>query len=408
MSERLFLHIGAFKTGTSYLQGVLAANARQLRAAGVLVAPRRSAAVHDVVNFKRRGKAHLRSVRGSWAGLVDTARAFEGRATVLSHEYLSLQGPERADKIVASLQGLETHVVLTVRDAAGVLPAQWQTLARNRGGQSWPEYVAAARDERTHRRSHTFLHAQRIGTLLRLWRTRVGLENLHVVTVPPPSAPRHVLWDRFAGVIGVDPAVATVLDVPSNPSTGYATGHLLCLVHAEVARRRLERKPVQQMAVFVGHRAASRRAEEPSPPLDEETIEFADAWNREVRRVILRSRVEVTGDLAELVPKPDLSRARPLLPPADPDVLAAAYGVADSLDLLGPGRRPRAWSTVDDAVTGIADLMAAVIDCGGVERLSPRGTALRQVSSSSATRRILPAETGRPGASCPPDPPESA
>jgi len=377
VSEQFFLHIGAFKTGTSYLQGVLSANARDLRAAGVLVAPDRSGAVHDVVRFQGRGKDHLRSVRGSWAELVERARDFEGRATVLSHEYLSLQGPKRADKIVASLEGLETHVVLTVRDAAAVLPAQWQTAARNRGSHTWPEYVAAARDERTRRRSHTFLHAQRIGTLLRLWRTRVGLENLHVVTVPPPTAPRHVLWDRFAGVLGVDPAAAKVLDVPSNPSAGYATAHLLCLVHAEVARRDLPRKPVQRMAVFVAHRAASRRAEEPTPPLDEETLEFAAAWNREVKRVVLRSRVEVTGDLGDLVPKADLSAARPLLPPADKDVLTAAHGVADTLDLLGPERpAARRWSTVEDAVTGIADLMAAVVDCGGVQRLNPRGTAL--------------------------------
>ena len=123
MTNRMFLHIGAFKTGTSYLQGVLAENAAELRTAGVLVADR-SAPVHDAVDFQGHGPEHLQEVRGSWAAFVESAASFPGRAAVLSHEYLSLQGPRRVDKLIASLADLEPHVVLTVRDAASVLPAQ--------------------------------------------------------------------------------------------------------------------------------------------------------------------------------------------------------------------------------------------------------------------------------------------
>jgi hypothetical protein len=379
VTKRIYLHIGAFKTGTSYIQGVLAANAHDLREAGVLVA-KRTAAVHDAVGFAGRGADHLRSVRGSWSSLVDTARSFEGRATVLSHEYLSLQGPKQADHLVASLSGLEPHVVLTVRDAALVLPAQWQTLARNRGSQTWPQYVAAARDERTRRRSHTFLHAQRIGTLLRMWRARVGRDHLHVVTVPPPGAPRAVLWQRFADVLEVDPAVATVLDVPANPSAGYATAHLLCLLHEEARRRGLPDRPVQRVAVFVADQAAARRSEEPTPPLDEATLRFAAAWNREVKRVILRSRVEVTGDLGDLALRADLSGARPLLPPADQDVLAAASGIGETLALLASsqaGSGP-SWPTVETAVAGLTDLVGAVVESGAADRLSKGGEPLRR------------------------------
>jgi hypothetical protein len=125
VSEQMFLHVGAMKTGTSYLQGMLHANAAPLREAGVLVVPNRSAAVHDVLDFAARGEEHLRSVCGDWAVLVDRVRSFEGRAGVLSHEFLSLQGPWYVDKVVSSLSGLDVHVVITVRDAAATLPAQW-------------------------------------------------------------------------------------------------------------------------------------------------------------------------------------------------------------------------------------------------------------------------------------------
>jgi hypothetical protein len=378
VNQRLYLHIGAFKTGTSYLQGVLGANAEELRQAGVLVAPNRSAAVHDAVDFRGRGRAHLRSVRGSWSELIESARSYDGGATVLSHEYLSLQGPQRVDRLLASMGDLEPHVVLTVRDAAAVLPAQWQTSARNRGTLTWPAFVEAARDPATKPRSHTFLVSQRIGTLLRMWRNKIGVERVHVVTVPAPDAPRTLLWDRFASVLGVDPSVARTLDVPSNPSAGYATAHLLCLVHGRAARRGLPRQQVQRMAVFAAHRAAARRHQEPTPPLDLPTREFAAAWNREVKRVVLRSRVEVVGDLADLVPRPDPAAARPLLPPADDDVLAAARGVAATLGLLvDRTEAPDGWSSVREAVGGIVDLMAEAAEAKATDRLNARGTELR-------------------------------
>lgn len=377
-TRQLYLHIGAMKTGTSYLQGVLAANAGTLREAGVLVSPNRSAPVHDIVNFKARGKAHLRSVRGSWAELVETARTFEGRATVLSHEFLSLQGPVTVDRILRRLGDLDVHVVLTVRDSAAVLPAQWQTAARNRGTLTWPEYAAAARDEATKPRSHTFLHSQRIGKMIRIWRNRLGIENLHVVTVPRPGAPRDELWRRFAAVLAVDPAAAPVVEVPSNPSAGYATAHLLCLVHRAAASAGLPGSEAQRLAVFVAHQAAARRADEPTPPMDLPTLEFAAAWNREMIRVIDRSKVEVTGDLRDLPRKPQPGDERPLLPPGDDSVVAAAHGAARTLDLLAPPGRPAAhWTSVEEAVAGLVALMAAVVGAGGTERLNARGTALR-------------------------------
>ena len=375
--KQLYLHIGAMKTGTSYLQGVLSSNAATLREAGVLVSPNRSAPVHDIVNFRARGKAHLRSVRGAWAEFVETASTFEGRATVLSHEFLSLQGPVTVDRILAGLEDLDVHAVLTVRDSTSVLPAQWQTAARNRGALTWPEYAVAAGDPRTKPRSHTFLHSQRLHKMIRIWRNRIGIDHVHVVTVPPPSAPRPLLWERFASVLGVDPGAAPVLEVPSNPSAGYATAHLLCLLHQEAARRDLPRSQAQRLAVFVAHRAAERRAEEPVPPLDETTRELAAAWNREMIRVIERSKVEVTGDLRDLPRKPDLSAAEPLTPPADRLVVDAAHGAWSTLALLGPsGARSPSWRTVEECVRGLVTQMADVIETDGTSRLNARGTAL--------------------------------
>lgn len=378
MSGRFVLHIGAMKTGTSFLQGILAANAEALTEAGMLVAPNRSPAVHDVIGFKGAAQVTRTQARGAWAELVEAVRSFEGPAAVLSHEYLSLQGAPSVDRILATLEGLDVQMVLTVRDATAVLPAQWQTSARNNGRYTWPEYVDAARDETTKVPSHTFLRAQRIGKIVRLWKNRLGPDAVHVITVPRPDAPRTLLWERFAGVLGVDPALATDFDVRTNPSAGYATAHLLCGVHGEARRRELPSREVQRLAVFVADRAAARRREEGTAPLDRSTLRFAAARNRAVARVVRRSGVHVVGELEELPGSPDLSSARPLVAPDDRALVGAAEGAAATLaQLLPSGRAAADWRTGDEAVQGVVDLMASVIDCRGTRLLNKRGTALR-------------------------------
>jgi hypothetical protein len=372
----MFLHIGAMKTGTSFLQGMLTYNADPLRDAGLFVVPGRGPAVADLVAGRAEQLAQRESQGGPWAELVEAARSFDGRASVLSHEFLSLQGPLRADKIVEDFAGLDLHVVITVRDATGVLPAQWQTAARNRGSQTWPEYVASARDPATKSRSHTFLLSQRIGTLVRMWRNRLGPEHVHVVTVPAPGAPREALWERFASVLEVDPATATETQVESNPSTGYATAHLVCLVHAEAAHRGLPDFETQRLAGFVAAQAAMRRDEETRPPLDRATLQFTADWNREVIRVLRRSRVALVGDEADLPVKPDLSQERPLLPPDDESLVAAARGALDALTALAEhGQRSESLTSVESAVGAVVEAMDEVIAADGPARLNRRGTA---------------------------------
>lgn len=378
MSAQVFLHIGAMKTGTSYLQKVMAANVEPLAAAGLQVARGRGAAVHDLLDYAAAGDEHREAVRGSWPRFVEAARSFGGRATVLSHEYLSLQGPALAAEVVGSLSGMEVHVVLTVRDAAATLPAQWQTAARNRGTQTWSEYVAAAREPRARPRSHTFLHAQAVARMLRVWGLQVGVGRVHVVTVPPPGAPRRLLWDRFAAAVGVDPSAAVRLDVPANPSAGYASAHLLCLLHREASSAGLPKREVQRLAVFMATEAAARRDEEPTVPMDGPATELAARWNRRVVQAVRGSGVHVVGDLDDLPRRPDLSAVRPLLRPSDAELLSAARGMRASLVRLSRVTEDAgSWSTVDAAVAGLVELMGAAVRSGGTERLTPRGTALR-------------------------------
>lgn len=373
MTDRVVLHVGAMKTGTSWLQALLADNRKALRRAGVGVAPHRSAAVRDLMEH---ASARV-PVDDAWSDTVAAIRADDVPTVVLSHEYLSFTGRRVRQRVAESLAGSEVHVLLTVRDAAATLPAQWQTFARNRGTMTWPEYAAAARDPATRPREHTFVRSQRIGLFLTQW-AEVAPGRLHVVTVPRGGASPDLLWERVAQVLGVDPAVAPRRGGAANVSVGYASAHLLCLLHqgaaGQVPAGQARRLAMHLVTTVLG----ARRHREPRPMVDEPTREFAAGWNRAVRDAVVASGAELVGDLADLPGRPEeLSAPRPMRLPDDADVLAAADDAAEGLlALLGQPAVPPSYASVGDAVTGLVALMRTCVVSGAVERLNARGTAL--------------------------------
>ncbi len=375
MTARVLLHIGAMKTGTTYLQALLQDNRKALRRAGVLVAPERAAAVHDLMDHQAAGPAHRESVRGAWDRTSARMRSHDGWS-VLSHEYLSFVGPKVVERVATTFD-VETHVLVTVRDAAATLPAQWQTFARNRGTMTWPEYAAAARDPRTGPRDHTFLRSQRVDRMLRLW---ADVGQLHVVTVPARGGSPDVLWERVASVLRIDPELAPERTGGANVSVGYASAHLLCLLHQNAAHL-----PPAQVRRLTMHLATTvltqRRDTEPRPPLDSATRRFASDWNARTRDAISASGAHLAGTLEDL---PVLREGHDpggdaIGLPDDSDVLAAAADAIRQLSaLLGVPESEAPTADVTGAVNRLVGLVESALSTGAVDRLNARGTALRR------------------------------
>lgn len=376
MTERVVLHVGAMKTGTSYVQNILAANRVTLRRHGVLVAPSRSAAVHDLVGFARGGESRLDAIRGSWDTTAARMRDFDGEVAVLSHEYLGDASAPVIRRAGESFAATDLHVVVTVRDTAATLPAQWQTFARNRGTMTWPEYAASARDPSKRPREHTFLRSQRIGRMLAAWGEVAGARRLHVVSVPVQPAEPDTLWGRFASVAGFDPALAPHREVAANTSTGYATAHLLCLLHQAAEEARLPRAEVRRMTMHVAQQAVRRRSVESRPPLDEATLEFAARWNQRIRDAVQEQGASFTGSLEDLPVEATPARAAVMAVPGDEELLEAAAAATAALATVvdeAPTTRP---GSVPEAVRVLVDLMQEAVRGGGVSRLNARGRAL--------------------------------
>src|SRR5690606_27597943 len=99
--QRLFLHVGLPKSGTSHLQRLLAENRPALREAGfVYPFVRREGMFHAAVEL--RGQESLWGlphdlVDGTWDQLLGRVRSLPDCTGVISHEILAGASPEVVD-----------------------------------------------------------------------------------------------------------------------------------------------------------------------------------------------------------------------------------------------------------------------------------------------------------------------
>ncbi len=301
--QRVFVHIGGMKTGTSFLQQILQHNVDALHQDGAAFAGRRGwrdqvNAVRDVLQMSG-SNAPERDTSGTWQQLVDDMGRSEA-AQIISMEFLSFTGPERAAHVVESLAPAEVHVVLSVRDAGRVIPAQWQEHTQNRGRQSWREWCEALADTAAGPSTPKgLLQALRVPRMVRSWSPTVPAGRFHVVTVPPSGSPADELWRRFAEALSLSAERYRLPTRRANESLGH--------VSAELMRRLNERVRDLQVRDYnhvvkaqLGKRILTARSDEPKVVLPAMLAEAAAGWDRRSIRAIRASSAHVIGDLGDL------------------------------------------------------------------------------------------------------------
>ena len=307
-TRRVLLHVGVPKSGTSFLQATLRANADRLREAGVLFPTQQHkglfhAALELTGNHPGWGVPQKR-VKGSWARLCKQARAFDG-TTVFSNELFSNASREQVATAMRELDGLEVHVIVTARDLARQLPAEWQEGIKHGRGLRFRPFLDRMLDPgRSHDHAVKFWRHQDIAELLDRWGAGLPPEHVHLVTAPPPGAPRDLLWQRFCSVVGVDPTLAEFPEVGANTSLGITAIDVLRRVNKQLRQGEggppLLRRTVKQSLV----NGALRQDTSPRVSTPEELLprlaEITDDWVKRIEA----AGYDVVGDLADLTPRP--------------------------------------------------------------------------------------------------------
>lgn len=225
MAFRVFLHIGAPKTGTTFLQTVMWNNREQLRACGVLYpGEKRMDHYHSTRVVRGVPAVKLGRNAGVWERIVTELASWPGTG-VVSHEFFSMATAEQAEAAIARLAPAEVHVVLTARDYQRQFPAMWQEALKMNSDLSLDEFMDQALSFSL--RGAWGWQSQDVPQVLERWGQSLPTGRVHVITVPRPGAPRDLLWRRWCQVIGIDPDRFDLDVAYSNESMGAAQAALV-------------------------------------------------------------------------------------------------------------------------------------------------------------------------------------
>ncbi len=204
MAQRVFLHIGLPKTGTTYLQGVLWEHRSLLRKEGVLL-PGSGHREHlwaalDLQQRKNLARRHA-DAPGAWGRLVGELAGWK-RTGLVTHEFLCGASQAQAEQAVADLAPAEVHLVLTARHAAGMLAAGWQELVKNGSTLTLAEVAGEDRTGPGPGSEFSWRTWDLHGVLQR-WGATVPPERVHVLPVPGAGQPPDQHWRNLAQVLGL-------------------------------------------------------------------------------------------------------------------------------------------------------------------------------------------------------------
>src|SRR5689334_18373357 len=186
MARKVIVHIGAPKTGTSFVQDLLF-HARESLAARGLCYPAERFDEHflaalDLMQLSWGGLE--REAVGAWDKLAGRVRECPDTA-IVSHEILATASRAQVARALASLDsgGTEIHVVLSARDLVRQIPAEWQENVKHRRTTSYAEFLADLRDpSRQQGVASWFWGVQEVPDILDRWGSTLPKERVHLVT----------------------------------------------------------------------------------------------------------------------------------------------------------------------------------------------------------------------------------
>ena len=330
MAKRIVLHIGARKTGTTYLQHGLRTRRRELGSAGARY-PTSIGLFRLLKNHELPLLAALRQLSQPWMNSDDHMNydAIWSRirrdidctngTVILSAEALaSLDSKAIAD--VPQVLGCEhIRVVITMRDLGRVLPSTWQQHVRNGYSTGYEPYLESISHQRAfldlpgtaHQDTDAnFWASFAPGPLVRRWQEIS--DDIALVTVPRAPGRPEELWERFWAALDLPGPAAPPPEASVTPNhhRGLPAGpaYLLCETMRDLQRRGVDIQKRRKIAMRLGREMLARpTGKKLQLPVPETWRNLVQAWAEHDRDGVEGSRVY--GDLSDLQPQhsPDIS-----------------------------------------------------------------------------------------------------
>ena len=338
---RVFLHVGAPKTGTTYLQKVIWRNAAELREDGLLCPGPGEAGHHQAALELRGASFGRRRTDGAttWHDLVAAAEGWSGDVLV-SSELLAWATPEQVELAVEAWRGREVHVVMTLRDLARQVPAVWQEEVKNRRTLPYAEFLQASVEAgATDPGPGGIWGGQDPRQVLGTWARGLPPERVHVVTVPPPGGSPTALWERFCAVLGRDPELYDTRLPGANAGLGLAEADLLRRVNLALPEDFTWPSYARMVKHGIAESALAEASSGRKVVLPDEHRAALAARSEQVVAHLTASGFDVVGDLEDLrVPVPEVTGPGRTEPDEDDVAQAAVAAVVELLVKLQTSR----------------------------------------------------------------------
>jgi hypothetical protein len=329
MASKVFLHIGLPKTGTTYLQTVMWADRPRMRAQGVLL-PGRERRDHlwstRIIREDPNLDTYEERVRESWEVLKAEIAGWDGTALV-SHEFFAGAATEQAARMVAELTPAEVHLVVTAREPVGLYSGGWQESLKNRDSRTMAAFAEAEVSESP--MSVWNWRTLDLRLVLERWAPTVPAERVHVLPLPPPGSPRELLWQRFAGLVGLEPDSFDLSPTFPNESMGVAEAETLRRINDHLKDEDFERpfdRGVYIRTFLADERLATRDGERYWP-----TEEILAACRERAAAAVAHIEAagyDVLGDLGDLLVPETLEPRRSVDSVTEAEVAEVATALA--------------------------------------------------------------------------------
>jgi hypothetical protein len=305
--DAILLHIGPHKTGTTAIQGALAASRPQLADAGILYPGTRLEHNRPAAAAIQRslGWEHRKVDRGQWLALADRVVKHSGRSIVSSEVFCEADA-DAARQIIDDLGRERVHVVVTLRPLEKLLPSNWQQYIKSGYRVAYPDWLTDVLESREKRPiTPSFWIRNNHPEVIRRW-IDAGGDPRRVLVVIVDSAHPRGLFDSFEDILQLPPNSLNADESgPSNRSLSAYEVELLRQLN------RLARSTVSYDDYYrLVKRGAVRSLVEGRAPGQDEPRVTTPGWAIERAREFSKSDVadigamgvHVLGDLESLAP----------------------------------------------------------------------------------------------------------
>lgn len=339
--KRVFFHVGAPKTGTTYLQNVLFQNRDALADAGVLYPyTDRGQSFRSMQDFRGAswGAQGAEAFRGEWETVAERCRSWQGHTVIVSNELLGGSSVDRIERGVRSVTEdavggpVEVHVVFTARDLARQLVSDWQEHVKHKHTVTLEKFVDDLIElglDAPAPFGELFWGMHDATYVLGRWAGDVPVENIHLITVPHPGGPRDALWRRFCSVVGLDPEAYETQTDRANISMGVAETELLRRMNVEV--KDMDPGAYDLLArQYLGEQVLGNTSGKLTLPPGR--MDWVTERSARLVGELRAAGYPVTGDLEELMPRP--GDHEPHVSPTgltEADLAAASFRAATAL-----------------------------------------------------------------------------